>query len=81
MEVLRLSGYSEEEKVHIARRYLIPRQLAEAGLTDEQVVLPEETLRRVIARYTREAGCRGLERAIGRLTRPPACWQGVPPPR
>lgn len=69
MEILRLSGYSEEEKTHIARRYLIPRQLAEAGLTAEQVVLPDETLRRVISRYTREAGCRGLERAIGRLTR------------
>src|SRR5436190_21283488 len=69
MEVLRLSGYSEEEKVHIARRYLIPRQLAEAGLTAEQLVLPEETLRRVITRYTREAGCRQLERSIGNLAR------------
>ena len=69
MEILRLSGYSEEEKVQIARRYLIPRQLGEAGLTAEQVVLPDETLRRIISRYTREAGCRNLERAIGRLTR------------
>jgi ATP-dependent Lon protease len=69
MEVLRLSGYSEEEKVHIARRYLIPRQLAEAGLTAEQVVIPDATLRLIISRYTREAGCRNLERAIGRLTR------------
>ncbi len=69
MEVIRLSGYSEEEKVHIARRFLIPRQLAEAGLTPEQVVIPDEALRRIISRYTREAGCRNLERAIGRLTR------------
>jgi ATP-dependent Lon protease len=69
MEIIRLSGYSEEEKVHIARRYLIPRQLAEAGLTPEQVVIPDDTLLRVISRYTREAGCRNLERAIGRLTR------------
>jgi ATP-dependent Lon protease len=69
MEMLRLSGYSEEEKLQIARRYLIPRQLVEAGLTAEQVVIPDETLRRVISRYTREAGCRNLERAIGRLTR------------
>jgi ATP-dependent Lon protease len=69
MEILRLSGYSEEEKVQIARRYLIPRQLAEAGLTAEQVIIPDETLRRVITHYTREAGCRGLERAIGRLIR------------
>ncbi|HEX4590919.1 MAG TPA: LON peptidase substrate-binding domain-containing protein, partial [Gemmataceae bacterium] len=56
MEILRLSGYSEEEKLHIARRYLIPRQLAEAGLTQEQVVIPDETLRLIISRYTREAG-------------------------
>jgi ATP-dependent Lon protease len=69
MEILRLSGYSEEEKLHIARRYLIGRQLAEAGLTAEQVVIPNETLRRIIGRYTREAGCRNLERAIGRLVR------------
>jgi ATP-dependent Lon protease len=69
MEILRLSGYSEDEKVQIARRYLIPRQLAEAGLTAEQVTIPDETLRRIISRYTREAGCRNLERAIGRLTR------------
>jgi ATP-dependent Lon protease len=69
MEMLRLSGYSEEEKLQIARRYLIPRQLAEAGMTAEQVIIPDETLRRIISRYTREAGCRNLERAIGRLTR------------
>ncbi len=69
MEVLRLSGYSEEEKVHIARRYLIGRQLAEAGLTAEQVTIPDETIRRLITRYTREAGVRSLERGIGRLVR------------
>jgi ATP-dependent Lon protease len=69
MEIIRLSGYSEEEKVHIARRYLIPRQLAEAGLAPQQVVIPDDALLRVISRYTREAGCRNLERAIGRLTR------------
>jgi ATP-dependent Lon protease len=69
MEILRLSGYSEEEKVQIARRYLIPRQLKEAGLGHEQVQIPDETLRRVIGRYTREAGVRQLERAIGQLAR------------
>lgn len=69
METLRLSGYSEDEKVQIALRYLIPRQLSEAGLTAEQVGIPEATLRRIISRYTREAGCRNLERAIGRLAR------------
>ncbi|HEX5081859.1 MAG TPA: endopeptidase La, partial [Blastocatellia bacterium] len=69
MELLRLSGYSEEEKIMIARRYLIPRQLKEAGLTAEQLAISDEALRRVISRYTREAGLRQLERAIGRLTR------------
>ncbi|HXG13333.1 MAG TPA: endopeptidase La [Gemmataceae bacterium] len=69
MEVLRLSGYSEEEKFQIARRYLIPRQLAQAGLRPDQLVLPDETLTRVISRYTREAGVRQLERALGRLAR------------
>jgi ATP-dependent Lon protease len=69
MEILRLQGYSEEEKVEIARRYLIPRQLRESGLTAEQVVLPDDTLQKLISGYTREAGLRRLERAIGRLTR------------
>src|SRR6266545_220485 len=63
MELLRLSGYSEEEKIVIAR------QLKEAGLTAEQLTIADEALRRVISRYTREAGLRQLERAIGRLTR------------
>jgi ATP-dependent Lon protease len=69
MEVLHLGGYSEEEKIEIAVRYLIPRQLAEAGLTAEQVVLANGTLQRIISGYTREAGLRRLERAIGKLTR------------
>jgi ATP-dependent Lon protease len=69
MEVLRLSGYSEEEKVQIARRYLLPRQLKEAGLTAQQLTLDDEALRRVIGRYTREAGVRELERTLGRIAR------------
>jgi ATP-dependent Lon protease len=69
MELLRLAGYSEEEKSEIARRYLIPRQLTQAGLTAEQVHLPEQTLRTIIRRYAREAGVRQLERALARLTR------------
>jgi len=69
MEMLRLSGYSDEEKVEIARRYLIPRQTAESGLTAEQFIVSDEALRKVISRYTREAGLRQLERAIGRLSR------------
>jgi ATP-dependent Lon protease len=69
MEVLRLAGYSEEEKVEIAKRYLMPRQIREVGLTPEQIVIPDETLQRLVLRYTREAGVRQLERAIGRLAR------------
>ncbi|HEU0178187.1 MAG TPA: endopeptidase La [Blastocatellia bacterium] len=69
MEMLRLSGYSAEEKMEIAHRYLIPRQLKESGLTDQQFILTDEALNHVIGRYTREAGVRQLERAIGSLTR------------
>jgi ATP-dependent Lon protease len=69
MEVLHLAGYSDEEKVEIAKRYLVPRQLKQAGLTVEQLHIPDETIRRVISGYTREAGVRSLERALGRLTR------------
>jgi ATP-dependent Lon protease len=69
LEVIRLAGYSEEEKVVIANRYLIPRQLKEAGLTEENVTFPDEGLRKLISSYTREAGLRNLERAIGRLAR------------
>jgi ATP-dependent Lon protease len=69
MEVLRLAGYSEEEKLEIAKKYLIPKQLKETGLTQEQCTLPDETVHKIIAGYTREAGLRRLERAIGRVTR------------
>ena len=69
MEVLRLAGYSEEEKLEIAKRYLIPKQLKETGLTAEQCTLPDETVRKIISGYTREAGLRRLERAIGRVAR------------
>lgn len=69
MEVLRLSGYSEEEKMEIAKRYLLERQRSEAGLTPDQFEVPDETLAAVISRYTREAGVRQLERALGRFAR------------
>lgn len=69
LEVIRIAGYSEEEKVVIAIRYLIPRQLKEAGLTEENVTFPDAGLRKLIGSYTREAGLRNLERAIGRLAR------------
>ncbi|MDX2153751.1 MAG: endopeptidase La [Bryobacteraceae bacterium] len=69
MEILRLAGYSEEEKVEIAKKYLIPRQLSETGLTPEQCIFSEEALQKIIRDYTREAGLRRLERAIGSIAR------------
>ena len=69
METLPISGYGEEEKKEIAVRYLIPRQRSEAGLTAEQVYIPDDILVDIIHRYTREAGVRELERMIGKLVR------------
>jgi len=69
MEVLQLSGYSDEEKLHIARRYLIPRRIEHAGLKPEKIDISDKIVNEIIRRYTREAGVRQLERAIGRLTR------------
>src|ERR1700733_14980654 len=69
MEILRLSGYSEEEKAEIAKRYLLPKLLQHTGLTAEQCVITEEALQKVIKSYTREAGVRRLEQMLGRLIR------------
>ncbi|HEY1314466.1 MAG TPA: endopeptidase La, partial [Steroidobacteraceae bacterium] len=69
MEVIELTGYSEEEKLQIATRYLLPRQLQANGLTSQQVEISEEALRRLIIDYTREAGVRSLERQIGAVLR------------
>ena len=69
MEIIRLQGYSEREKAEIARRYLWPRRLKEAGLDASQALLPDDVLNLVISRYTREAGVRQLEQMLGRLTR------------
>jgi len=69
MEVIEIPGYTEEEKVKIADRYLLPRQLKENGLTEEQVRLSDETVKEIIGRYTKEAGLRNLERRIGSLCR------------
>ena len=69
MEIIELQGYSEEEKLHIARRYLVPRQVEENGITAEQIDFPDEALRYVIRHYTREAGVRSLERTIGTICR------------
>ena len=69
MEVIRIAGYSEEEKEEIATRYLLPRQLARGGLTAEQLRVDAEVLRKLVRSYTREAGVRQLEQAIARLVR------------
>ena len=69
MEIIELQGYTEEEKVHIAFKYLIPRQVEENGITAEQIEFPEEAVRYVIRHYTREAGVRSLERTIGTICR------------
>ena len=69
MEILRLSGYSEEEKISIAKKYIIPRRLKDAGLTEEQIQIEDEALGFIIRGYTREAGLRRLEQAVGRVMR------------
>jgi ATP-dependent Lon protease len=69
MELIRLSGYSEEQKIEIANRYLLPRQLTQTGLTPAQLQIDPDALRQVIGRYTREAGVRELERTLGRIAR------------
>jgi ATP-dependent Lon protease len=67
--LIQLSGYTEDEKVHIATMYLVPRQREEHGLKSDQIEITDGALRRVIAEYTREAGVRTLERQIGTLAR------------
>ena len=69
MEVINLPGYTEEEKLQIARTYIIPRQIKEHGLSRKLVAFPDETVRRIISEYTREAGLRNLEREVASLCR------------
>jgi ATP-dependent Lon protease len=69
MEIIELSGYTEEEKLEIAKRYLVARQLKANGLKPSQVSLADTALTRIIREYTRESGCRSLERQIGALLR------------
>jgi ATP-dependent Lon protease len=69
MEVIELAGYTEEEKLEIARRHLIPKQRAENGLTEANIEFLEEGIQEIIRSYTREAGLRNLEREIGRVCR------------
>ncbi len=69
MEIIRLAGYSHQEKLEIANRYLWPRRLEEAGLKDKPLTLEEDVIPHIIKRYTREAGVRQLEQMLGKLTR------------
>ncbi len=69
MEIIELQGYTEDDKTHIAERYLIPKQIEENGLTKEQIEFPEDSVRFISRHYTREAGVRNLERNIGTICR------------
>jgi len=69
MEVIRLPGYTEDEKISIARNYLVPKQMRNNGLKPEELAIPEETLTDIVRHYTREAGVRNLEREISKICR------------
>src|SRR5436305_9873817 len=69
MEIIELQGYTEDDKVHIANKYLIPKQIDENGLQPEQIEIPDNVVRFIVRHYTREAGVRNLERNIGTLCR------------
>ncbi len=69
MEIIQLAGYSDREKLNIAKQYLIPRQIKENGLTPEQFEITDDAINLLTSRYTREAGVRQLERTIGNLAR------------
>ncbi len=69
MEVIRLSGYTEDEKINIARQYLLPKQMKANGLKDEELTVNEAALRDITRYYTREAGVRSLDREIAKICR------------
>src|SRR5947209_5831892 len=69
MEIIYLAGYSDQEKLHIARQYLVPRQTRENGLREDQLEITDDARMHIAARYTREAGVRQLERTVGRVAR------------
>ncbi|HMV64534.1 MAG TPA: endopeptidase La, partial [Rhodocyclaceae bacterium] len=69
MEVIRLSGYTEDEKVNIAQRYLVPKQMKNNGIKREELSVTEDAIREIVRFYTREAGVRGLEREISKVCR------------
>jgi ATP-dependent Lon protease len=69
MEVIRLSGYTEDEKIHIARQYLLPKQMKANGVKDEELAVADQALRDITRYYTREAGVRGMDREIAKICR------------
>jgi broad specificity phosphatase PhoE len=69
MEIIEIDGYTEHEKVQIAQQYLVPRQIKENGLHEDEVAFAEEALRRIIHEYSYESGVRNLERQIGAVCR------------
>jgi ATP-dependent Lon protease len=69
LEIIEVNGYTVEEKVEIARRHLIPKQLRENGITDKQITFSDEIISRLVEEYTNESGVRSLEKRIGKLTR------------
>lgn len=69
MEVIKFPGYTEDEKIHIAKEYLIPKQVEEHGLREERITIGDDALHTIVRRYTREAGVRNLERNIATLCR------------
>jgi len=69
MEVIRLAGYTEDEKIHIAERYLVSKQVKQTGLKEDEIRINESAIRDMVRYYTREAGVRGLEREISKLCR------------
>ena len=69
MEIIQLAGYSDREKLNIAKQYLVARQIKENGLTEDQLTITDAAINLLTSRYTREAGVRQLERTIGNLAR------------
>src|SRR5438046_10272875 len=69
MEIIQLEGYTEDEKVQIAKRHLIPKQMEAHGLKAEELIFADEALRKIIQHYTREAGVRTLERELAKVAR------------
>jgi ATP-dependent Lon protease len=69
MEIIRIPGYTEDEKVNIAERYLLPKQIEQNGVKAKELSVPEDTMRSIIRHYTKEAGVRGLEREMAKLCR------------